>query len=109
MDKADYKRARFIEHNLWVTAFHPDERFAAGDAPNQNPGEPGLPQFIKNNESLANSDIVLWHTLGFHHVTEAEDFPVLPREHLSFELRPGNFFDCNPAIDLRRETFEIKP
>ena len=109
MDKADYNRARFIEHNLWVTAYHPDERFAAGDTPNQNPGEPGLPHYIKNNESLNNSDIVLWHTLGFHHVTEAEDFPVLPREYLSFELRPGNFFDRNPAIDLRREPFEVKP
>ncbi|MGH8565492.1 MAG: hypothetical protein ACREXW_15955 [Gammaproteobacteria bacterium] len=109
MKKADFQRARFIWHNLWVTAFHPDERFAAGDTPNENPGEPGLPQYVKNNEGITNSDIVLWHTLGFHHVTAAEDFPVLPREHSSFELRPGNFFDRNAAIDLRRAPFEVEP
>jgi len=39
---ADYERARFIGHDLWVTAYHPDERYAAGDTPNQSPGEPGL-------------------------------------------------------------------
>lgn len=109
MKKADFQRARFIEHNLWVTAFDPDERFAAGDTPNQNPRRPGLPGYIDNNESITNSDIVLWHTLGFHHVTAAENFPVLPREHRSFELRPGNFFDRNPAIDLRRAPFEVEP
>ena len=51
----DFKRARFIGHNLWVTAYDPDERYAAGDTPNQNPGEPGLPQYIQNNQSLVNT------------------------------------------------------
>ena len=94
--------AGFIEHALWVTAFDADERFAAGDTPNQNPGEPGLPRYVADNESIVNRDIVLWHTVSFHHVTAAEDYPVLPREHASFELKPHNFFDRNPALDLRR-------
>ena len=109
LKKADFRRAGFIEHALWVTAFDPDERFAAGDTPNQNPGEPGLPQFVANNQSLVDRDIVLWHTLSFHHVTTAEDFPVLPRHHGSFELKPRNFFDRNPALDLRRAPFEVTP
>lgn len=108
MRKADFQRARFIEHNLWVTVFNPHERFAAGDTPNQNPGEPGLPRYIENNESIVNTDLVLWLTLGFHHVTAAEDFPVIPREHSLFKLKPANFFDRNPAIDLRRAPFEVK-
>ena len=41
LDKADYQRAGFIAHTLWITAFDPDERYAAGDTPNQNPGAPG--------------------------------------------------------------------
>ena len=54
-------------------------------------------------------DIVLWPTLTFHHVTAAEDFPVLSREHASLELKPANFFDRNPALDLRRAPFEVRP
>ena len=77
LKKADFRRAGFIEHALWVTAFDADERFAAGDTPNQNPDEPGLPRYVADNESIVNRDIVLWHTVSFHHVTAAEDYPVL--------------------------------
>ncbi len=109
LKKADFKRAGFIDHNLWITRFDPDQRFAAGDTPNQNPGEPGLPRYQQDNQSIVNTDIVLWLTVGFHHVPTAEDFPVLPRETLSFELKPSNFFDRNPALDLRRAPFEVVP
>lgn len=102
----DYARAGFVAHRLWLTAYNPDELFAAGDTPNQHPGSPGLPQYIRNNEAVANNDIVLWHTLSHHHVTAAENYPVLPRETVSFELKPANFFDRNPALDLRRAPFE---
>ena len=103
----DFKRARFIGHNLWVTVYDPDERYAAGDTPNQNPGEPGLPQYIQNNQSLVDTDLVLWLTVGFHHIPWTEDFPVLSRETLSFEIKPAHFFDRNPALDLRRAPFEV--
>ncbi len=109
LKKQDYQRAGFIENSLWVTAFDPEELYAAGDTPNQNPGTPGLPKYIEDNESIANTDIVLWHTLSFHHLPSAEDFPVLPREHSSFELKPANFFDRNPALELRRAPFEAAP
>jgi Cu2+-containing amine oxidase len=69
----------------------------------------GPPQYISDNASIVNQDIVLWHTLTFHHVTAAEDFPVLPRERESFEIKPHNFFDHNPALDLRRAPFEVAP
>jgi primary-amine oxidase len=109
LKKQDYQRAEFIGHDLWVTAYNADERYAAGDTPNQNPGEPGLPQYIRDNQSIANTDIVLWHTLSFHHVPAAEDYPVLSGEKLSFELKPANFFDHNPALNLRRAPFEVTP
>lgn len=44
--------------DLWVTAFDPDERYAAGDTPNQNPGAPGLPQYVRDNQGLVNRDLV---------------------------------------------------
>jgi len=108
LDKADYRRAAFIGHPLWITAFDPDERYAAGDTPNENPDAPGLPQYQRNNQSLVNRDLVLWLTIGHHHVTEAEDWPGLPRKNLSFEIKPSNFFDHNPAVDLRRAPFEVR-
>ena len=104
--KADFKRAGFIEFPLWITKFDADERFAAGDTPNQNPGEGGVPVYQQNDESLVNTDLVLWLTIGHHHVTATEDFPVLSLEPLSFRLKPVNFFDRNPALDLRRTPFE---
>jgi primary-amine oxidase len=108
LDKADYRRAGFIAHPLWITAHHADERYASGETPNQNPDEPGLPQYLRNHESLVNRDIVAWLSVGFHHVPQAEDWPVLSRERLTFELKPSNFFDRNPAIDLRRAPFEVR-
>lgn len=107
--KQDYRRASFIEHALWVTRFDPEQRFAAGDTPNQNPGIPGLPSYQRDDQNLVNDDLVLWLTIGHHHVTATEDWPVLSSEPLSFRLRPANFFDRNPALDLPRAPFEVAP
>ena len=38
-----------------------------------------------------------------NHLTRAEDVPVMPMVWHSFKLRPFNFFDRNPALDLRRD------
>ncbi len=37
----------------------------------------GLPAYQQNDQSLVNTDLVLWLTIGHHHVTATEDFPVL--------------------------------
>ena len=36
-------RAQFAAKHLWVTAYDPDQRFPAGEYPNQHPGGDGLP------------------------------------------------------------------
>jgi len=43
---------------------------------------------------------VAWYTLGFHHVTRAEDWPVMPVKWHDFVLRPFDFFAQSPVIAL---------
>jgi primary-amine oxidase len=94
------KRATFATKHLWVTPAHPDERHPAGDFPNQHPGGAGLPAWTAADRPVADTDIVLWHTVGTTHFCRPEDFPVMPVEYAGFTLKPMGFFDRNPAIDL---------
>lgn len=96
------RRAGFIQHHLWVTPYREDERYPAGDYPTQSHGGDGLPSWTKGNRPIENTDIVLWYTLGFHHVPRPEDWPVMPVAWHEFELRPFDFFTRNPSVDLPR-------
>jgi primary-amine oxidase len=96
------RRAGFIDHHLWVTPRVAAERYAAGTYPTlSRPGE-GLPAWTAGDRSILDTDIVLWYTMGMHHVVRAEDWPVMPVVWHSFELRPFDFFDGNPALRLPR-------
>jgi primary-amine oxidase len=94
------QRAAFMTRHLWVTPFAPDERFPTGEYPNQHPGGAGLPEWTKADRPIENTDIVLWYTLGSHHIPRPEDWPVMPVERASFALKPFGFFDANPSLDL---------
>lgn len=97
------ERAGFIDNHLWATPYKEDERFPAGDYPNQSKGDEGLPTWTNADRSLDEEDLVLWYTLGVNHITRPEDYPVLPVERAQFRLAPVNFFDENPAIDVPPE------
>ena len=93
-------RGEFARHNLWVTAYDPAERKAAGDYPNQHRGGDGLPQFVASDRPLEGRDVVVWATFGTTHVARPEDFPVMPCEYVGLLLQPCGFFDRNPAMNL---------
>ncbi|HKI26541.1 MAG TPA: hypothetical protein VKA07_09460 [Candidatus Sulfotelmatobacter sp.] len=93
-------RAGFTDYHVWVTPYRANERYAAGDYPFLSKGGEGLPAWTKANRPIENTDIVLWYTVGFHHVPHAEDWPVMPTVWHEFELKPVNFFAQNPALDL---------
>jgi primary-amine oxidase len=94
------QRAVFATKHLWVTPYQPDERFPAGDYPNQHPGGAGLPAWTKADRPIENTDVVLWYTQGSHHIARPEDWPVMPVERVGFALKPTGFFDQNPALDV---------
>ena len=94
------RRAGFTDYHLWVTPQRDNERYAAGDYPTQSKGGDGLPAWTKDNRPIENTDIVVWYTMGFHHVPRAEDWPVMPTAWHEFELQPFDFFAHNPALDL---------
>ena len=94
------ERARFLDHQVWVTPYRPDERYPAGDYPNQSAGGDGLPRWTQADRSLIDEDVVLWYVFGAHHVVRPEDWPVMPVTHIGFKLKPSGFFDGNPALDM---------
>ena len=94
------RRAAFAEKHLWVTPYDPAERYPAGDYPNQHPGGAGLPEWTAANRPIEDADIVLWYTLGSHHIPRLEDWPVMPVQRVGFKLEPLGFFDGNPSLDV---------
>jgi primary-amine oxidase len=94
------KRARFVDHHVWVTPNQPDERFAGGDYPNQSSGGDGLIRWTAQNRPIESTDVVFWYTFGHTHLPRPEDYPVMPAAYIGFMLKPAGFFALNPANDL---------
>jgi len=94
------KRAGFATKSLWVTQFDRDELWAAGYTPNQHPGGAGLPAYTANDRAVDGEDIVVWHTFGLTHFPRSEDWPIMPVDYAGFSLKPENFFDRNPTLDV---------
>jgi len=94
------KRARFVDHHVWVTPWHEDENFAAGDYPNQSAGDDGLIRWTGQDRPIENTDVVFWYTFGHTHLPRPEDYPVMPTAYIGFLLKPSGFFNLNPANDV---------
>jgi len=99
-DDPPQQRSAFSAEQLWVTHYRANELYAGGDFPNQSLGGDGLPKFVADREPVQNTDLVFWYTVGFRHVPRSEDWPVMPTLYAGFSLRPQNFFDRNPALDV---------
>jgi primary-amine oxidase len=98
------QRGGFASKQLWVTAYDPAERYAAGDYIAQNVSGDGVTRYVEADRPLENADLVLWYTAGAHHVVRPEDWPVMPVTKVGFHLKPFGFFDGNPILDLAAET-----
>lgn len=105
LDKKDWpqRRAAFSGETLWITARREGERSAAGPYPNQGTSEAGLPTYL-DGESVRENDLVAWYTMGFHHLTRPEDWPVLPTVWHQLKIRPYHFFTNNTAGAQTKQT-----
>ena len=112
------RRAEFGAHAVWVTRYDDDELFPAGRFTMQSAGGEGIASWIAARRrrreeagdddagAVRDRDIVLWHTFGTTHNPRAEDWPVMPCEKMVVGLKPVNFFERNPALDVPMSTQE---
>ena len=76
-------------------------------------GSRGMRKWVGDGQdSIENTDIVLFHTFGITHFPAPEDFPVMPTEIFELMLRPRHFFTENPCLDIKpsyiRTTSEVR-
>lgn len=89
-----------IGHTRWYARHHDDEKWPCSAYPTQSEDDAGITSWIKDDEPLENTDVVLWYVFGIHHIPRTEDWPVMPADTISFWLKLFGFFDRNPALDL---------
>ncbi|KAF1835021.1 hypothetical protein BDW02DRAFT_309796 [Decorospora gaudefroyi] len=99
-DSFNYKRAEFSDHNIYVVKHRDGELYAGGTYTNQSRGGTGVRSWAERNENVKDTDLVVYIQAGINHVPRIEDFPVMPCEILKIHLKPVNFFDKNPALDV---------
>ncbi|TIC79122.1 primary-amine oxidase [Nocardioides sp. GY 10127] len=97
-------RAAFTQKAAWFTAYSPEERYPTGEFVNQSKPGAGLPTYMAADRNLDGADVVLWHTFGVTHFPRTEDWPVMPVDHIGFELVPYGFFDRNPTLNVPAST-----
>ncbi|MCK8659274.1 primary-amine oxidase [Pseudomonas umsongensis] len=95
-----YHRLSFMDKQLWVTQYNPQEKYPEGKYPNRSAIDSGLGQFTQDNHSIENTDDVVWLTTGTTHIARAEEWPIMPTEWVHVLLKPWNFFDETPTLNL---------
>lgn len=95
-------RLSFMDRQIWVTRYDPQEKFPEGKYPNRSGKDTGLGQFTADDQPIVNTDNVVWLTTGTTHVARAEEWPIMPTEWVHALLKPWNYFDETPTLGLNQ-------
>jgi Cu2+-containing amine oxidase len=84
---ARYTDKPFTNKDFWVTRYKPAQILAVN-----------LPNYVSNEQSTVNQDLVIWYTSSAHHESNErdEDRDTVPVIWTGFELVPKNLFDGTP-------------
>jgi hypothetical protein len=82
-------------NDFYVTKYNACEKYVSHN-PQTNGCGNNLAAFV-NGESLANSDLVLWYGVTFHHIPRDEDEPFMHAHWDGFRMTPRDWLDANPA------------
>ena len=97
--------AAFSKYNLVVTKRHDDESRCTSIYDLYGPSEPtvSINDFI-DGESIEDTDIVAWLSLGKEHVTRTEDLPLISSAFgVEATLLPWNIFEGHAGMDIPTE------
>jgi primary-amine oxidase len=97
-DDPGSRRGGWAAETLWVTPNEHDERFASGLYIPDGSEPVGLPVWTAQDRSISGTDLVVWFTVGFHHVVRTEDLPSMPAHEGGFGLRPADIYPSNPLL-----------
>lgn len=103
----NHKRAEFADKNIYAVKYRDNELFAGGKYTNQSRGGTGVRSWAKRKDNIVDEDLVVFVQFGINHVPRIEDFPVMPCEIIKVSMKPVNFFDKNPALDVPPSTQEF--
>ncbi|XP_035828122.1 putative amine oxidase [copper-containing] [Aplysia californica] len=108
-DQQNEPLASWARHQLAVTRHKDSELTSSSNYAMFDQLEPTVrfTDFYKDKENIVDQDLVLWLTLGMHHIPHTEDLPVTTTTGtvLSFSLLPYNFFPECPSMSSRDNVF----
>lgn len=95
------KALSFTKYHCAITRYKSNEQEVTGYFDLNRLSSPAeYFDLMLNKECIKNHDLVAWIMVSFLHIPTSEDYPMTNRVMTGFWLKPFNFFDSTPSLDL---------